>query len=557
MLGEHTDSEKLADIVEEQAEAIAENFEDEEDLSDTLGDVIAALDEKENLKPNYDDIVEEAAEYFAGNVGDIVDADPVVRNVTPNHGIEDLDELLQYHFLRTGEDVEATTRAAAEDISEQAAATETDLGTAVGVRDFVTLLENRLRTVDADVTREVVQTDGEVIGRIDWQETLKHRHGTAAPTDQTYACRVQRRGTVSARNRVLFDLLGGLLEICQQFERRHVEDDGSFPDWLDGWGSEGVFRKRVSSGLSNAHFREVDTDDVTASRREIKTVRSDREPVYREAAALLDRLREIEREGAEAEDAEDLFGMDVFVPDEDEDDGGETTVYELYWIFETIEQFRVVDGIETFDIDTTEEDDGDLVAAWEDDETDSRYLLFNDWNGTAAVEGGEEVEYLRFGPPDLEEAEGPDSSTPRAGYTHQAWRRLRGEGLDKSFRTDLGTPDIVLLELDATAERPMIRKLFVGEVKHTNSLHTVDEGIAQLAEYGAFAEVGAGAVLAGEPEADYVATNPNFLEDDRLELGLFMSSGNHVEGSVPDEIQLCWFDDPIDADGSVDPPLRD
>ncbi|MEZ3145606.1 hypothetical protein [Halobaculum sp. MBLA0143] len=511
--------------------------------------VVKKIQDDEDLRPDPENVVEAASEHFVANVGSVADPDPIVENVDPGHDIADLDELLQYHFLNTGVAVDDATRSEVNEIDEVVAAATTHLDTHVGVQDFVGLLDERLRTVDTDVTEEVRRFDGEIHGRVDWQETIKHRHTTGEPTEQTYACRVQRRDTLSARNRVLFDLLGELIEICERFERNHVGSDGSFPNWLDGWGPEGRYRTTVESGLSNAHFRSVDTSEVTANDREVRTVRRDREPLYREAAVLLERYREIQRGGVTDEDAGDLFGMDVFKPDVSSD--GESTIYELYWHFEIAAQFE---ASEFRPLDIAGGDS--LVAAWENEAKGSRFLQFNDWNGAAAVDGSEEKQYLRFAPPDARVEDGPEPGASRGGHVHQAWQRVREQGLDKSFNSDDREPDIVLLELDATADTPTIEGVFVGEVKRTDSLHTIDEAIAQLAEYGAFTEVGDDAVLAGDPNADHVATDTEFLGDERLELGLFVSSGHQVEAE-PDEIQLCWFDDAGPEGGTVNRPLRE
>ena len=526
----------------------AEGPRENGEVAEAFRDVAQQIESYENLKPDPENVVEAASEEFTTNIGGVVNPDPIVENVDPNHDIANLDELLQYHFLRTGRRVDSRSRAKAPAIDEAAAAATTHLDTNVGVRDFVDLLDTRLRTVDTDVAHEVKQFDGEIRGRVDWQETIKQRYSTNRPTGQTYACRVQRRDTLSARNRVLFDLLGELVGICEQFDRTYVESDESFPEWLARWDTDGEFRDAVESGISNAHFSRVDTSEVTASDRAIRTVRRDRERLYREAAALLERLRSIQRTGATSNDAEDLFGMDVFMPEQSDD--GESTIYELYW------QFRIAAKFEESELRSIDLTDGgnSLVAAWEDQTRDVQYLQFNDWKGSAAIGDSESVEYVTFGPPDAREADGPERGASRAGEVYQAWQQIRYPILEKEPRKGEGEPDIVLLELDEAADVPTIKRLFIGEVKRTDSGHTIDESIAQLAEYGAFAEVGDDAVLADDPDADYVAKESEFLADDRLELGLFVSSGHQVEADT-DEIQLCWFDDPNDLDGTVDRPF--
>ncbi len=528
----------------------AERADEDSELAEAVRDVAKRVESHEDLKPDTEEVVKAASEEFTANVGGVANPDPIVENADPNHDIANLDELLQYHFLRTGRRVDSGSRAAAPAIDEAAAAATTHLDTHVGVRDFVDLLEDRLRTVDTDAAHEVQQFDGEIRGRVDWQETIKHWYSTGEPAGQTYACRVQRRDTLSARNRVLFDFLGELVGLCEQFDRNHVGSDGSFPTWLAEWDTGGELRNAVESGLSNAHFSRVDTSEVTADHRAIRTVRRDREPLYREAAALLERLRTIQREGATDDDAEDLFGIDVFEPKGSED--SKSTIYELYWHFRIAAQFE---ASELRSIDLTDEEN-DLVAAWEDKQEDLRYLQFNDWDGSAAVDGSESVEYLNFAPPNASENDGPERGASRAGEVYQAWWQVRDTALEKSFNTGKGTPDIVLLELDTDADQPTIERLFIGEVKRTDSLHTIDEGIAQLAEYGAFAEVGDDAVLADDPDADYVARETEFLSADRLELGLFISSGHQVKQEA-DEIQLCWFDGPDESDGTVDRPFLD
>lgn len=529
----HNDN-TVADVIAAEYPDLQELLADSDyDAAAVVEKIASRAKEKENLRPNYENVVTEVAEYFAGNVGSVANTEPIVRNVEPNYRIEDLDELLQYQFLRTGQPVDGPSRPDPPKVTDADAAATTAHGRSIGVRDFLSLLEDRLRTIEREMGCDRQQFHGEIRGQIDWQRTLKRRAETATQTGQTYVCRVQRRDTLASRNRVLFDLLSGFVQIAEQFERKHVGEGDSFPAWLDGWEEGGKYRTAVTDALSNPHFTQIDTSEVTADDREIRAVQRDRDPLYREAAALLERLREIRRRGATDDDADDLFGMDVFVPEES---GGESTIYELYWHFELVDRFEEADGVRQLDLDS----DDDLVAAWTDEE--SRYLLFNDWDGTATIDG-EQVEYLQFAPPDARQSDGPELTTPRAGHAHQAWRRLRVETLDKEFRTECGKPDIVLLKLDV-ATKETIRAVFVGEVKYTDSAHTIDEGIAQLVEYGALAQVGEDGQLPDGESADereYLTAPSDFLDDDQLELGLFVSSRHQIEAE-PDEIQLCWFD---------------
>lgn len=506
---------------------------------ETVRDLFSRVEKHEDRRPNPEEVVEAAAEYFTGNVGKVANPDPIVRDVTPDDAIEDLPDLRAYQFLSTGTETDANERAEV-NISEAAAATTTDLDTPVGVRDFLCLLGDRLRTIDTAVTRKPRRSDDGIRGRIDWQRTLKSRAETGQQGGSRYVCRVQDDSTISARNRVLLDLLLELRTLAQQYqEDRSIE---GFPEWLRGWERRGRFRTVIDDALSSIHFSGVDVESVTATERDVFTTRGDRDLLYREAAALSSCLREI-RYGDSHDGAAEIFGMDVFLPDQN--DEGESTIYELYWHFELVDSFASAGGVRPINLAGGD----DLVASWVSEDDNSRYLLFHDWDGTAAVDGGEDVEYLQFAPPDARADDGPPHPTTQPGYTHQAWRQLRDRGLGKKFRDEDGTPDMVLIQLDMETEETIVDGVFVGEVKHTDSAHTVDEGLAQLAEYGAFVKIGDGAEFAGETNSGYLATESGLLDNERVELGLFVSS-QHQVAEEPDGIQLSWFD------GGVDRPLE-
>ncbi|MFC7070608.1 hypothetical protein ACFQL9_13220 [Halobaculum lipolyticum] len=509
-------------------------------------------------KPEKEAIVEAVAEYLTGYLGDVTDIDSFARNLDPQTNIRGLDDIVRYHFLRTGEWDPQTRKTRYDfDIDPIDTADITGPhGNPIGILDFISLLPSRLRSLDPAVKQTVEITHGEVRGQIDWQETIKHRSRTGDTGTQTFACRVQERTTLSLRNRVLFALLGAIQSTYEQFGEEVVTGD-TWPDWFEGWGPEGEYRAELNRILQTPYFRDVKFDSITVTNREVAEVRSDRDQLYREAATLLAEYRRLGSDWIDESDTRirSLLSMDLFYPTEENREGSD--VFELYWIFRLLD--RMADGtrLESFTGDSKTVFRGELIAHWEDDE--SEYLLFNDWEGGYPYEEGiEKLFSINFSYFERDEydnvPEMVESYPTRRGFVNHHERWIQEDAFGKDAGAGEKTPDIVLLKLDVNSDTPVLQKVFIGEVKHSIREQEIQEGITQILEYGAFAKVGEDMVMADDPERTYVTSSPDPLRSPELELGLFIGSDDLVESHEIPGIQIVGWED--NSDEELDAPFE-
>jgi len=497
-------------------------------------------------EPDKKELIKATAAYLTGYIGDVVEVSQIV-DPDPHTDIRGLDELLKYHFIRTGQfDASRPIDRADIDVSTRDTAGMTDPhGTPLGVLDFLSVLPARMRSIDPAVTQDVQVFDNEIRGRIDWNRTIKHRYTTGDTASQTYACRVQNRTVLSPRNRTLLELLTTIQSIYQRFDDERSEDD-VWPRWLEGWGPNGEYRAVLEGELENPHFRGIDLEDISVTPRELTEIKADREPLYREAAALLSNYRRLDKGEFNQEYAESLLSMDVFHPDEDNAEGSE--VYELYWIFELLNTFdeQVLEPIQG---EAGGSPRGELIAKWQ--ANGSEYLLFNDWEGKYRPdEDSDPLDWIDISVPEYEtnretpRDQGADHQILREGFVKRYTRHIFEEKFSKGF--DRKTPDIVLLKLDATADEPTLQSLFIGEVKHSTVDSTLNKAVPQILEYGGYAKLGEDLTIDRGTDTIYVASDPDLFKTPEIELGLFVGAAGLVEdGSIPG-IQVRGFGDDAD-----------
>ncbi|MDS0300937.1 hypothetical protein NDI76_19505 [Halogeometricum sp. S1BR25-6] len=509
--------------------------------------------------PEPEQIVKECAEYLTSYLGDVTNTEGWIRNLDPKVNIRGLDDVLSYHFLRTGM-WEPRTAKRREEFAipiEQTAGLRDRYGEPVGVLDFISLLPARLRSLDPAVTQRVEITDGAVRGHIDWRETVQYRYRTGDIGSQKFACRVREKTPYSTRNRVLFAVLSTIQAIYTDF-KRNVVGDSKWPTWFEGWGPEGEYRQELDRILNNPHFEAVDFQAVSVTDREITEVKADRDRLYREAAALLEYYRGLGSDWFDEHEeyAASLLSLDLFHPTEENEKGSD--VYELYWIFKLLDQVEQVENqLEPFTGGTNDDYRGELLARWEHDSAE--YLLFNDWEGKYPYgDSGDLRDLLSFQEPGYPSPTSPStdefgaSAPTRVGYVHQHQRWMRDEAFSQASESGRMTPDIVLLELDAAADDPTLIRLFVGEVKysvvlvHDDFEPQVIKGTKRILEYGAYARPGEDIELARDGQREYVGSTPDPLRSPELGLGLFVGHANIIREHDLPGIQIKGWEDDAD-----------
>jgi len=183
-------------------------------------------------KPGRDELVNDISEYLVGYIGEGISIKPALSDFTPNTDINNLKELLEYYFLLTGEEVLSDNPPRSNLTSGNTPRTDIH-GNSIGVRDFVTLLASRARSLDIEVKTTTEIYRGEAPGRIDWNETIKHRYSSGDLTKQTFACQTQQPTIKSARNKILVELLTTIEDVYTRFDNQVAGDNP--PQWFYPW----------------------------------------------------------------------------------------------------------------------------------------------------------------------------------------------------------------------------------------------------------------------------------------------------------------------------------
>ena len=354
---------------------------------------------------------------------------------------------------------------------------------------------------------------------------------------QRYACQTRQRTVDTAKNRVLIELLSTFKQILNRFETELSPGDGSKLGWFEQWEEGSTARRILQDELNNVYLSQLTVGESKVDSRELTAVLQARDPLYREAAVLLQNYKRLLNGNLREEEIKQLLKLELFVPPAE--NGGTSALYELYWIFELLDQF---DSAQYKQITL---DRGQLVANWEQD--GSEYLMFNDWDGLHKWDDGRgRVDYLNINW-DLEEIQSssseelPDSFIRRQQAALSNKHQLSESVFDYNYGRK--TPDIVLLKLDAEADDQQLEGIFIGEVKLSVDGSYLKKGLEQLLEYGAHAKLGSDLSWADGRFGNHIAENPDILSSTDFELGYFVGNSNVLSGSPPSGIQICGFGD--------------
>jgi hypothetical protein len=506
-------------------------------------------------RPDPDEVVEATAAYLTGYVGEVTDINSFVKNLDPKTNIRGLEDVLSYHYLRTGEwEPQISSREELTTTKERTAGITDAYGEPVGILDFISLLPSRLKSLDPEITNNVHITENSIEGQIDWEKTIQYRYRTGDIGPHKFACRSKEKTVHSTRNRVLVALLSTILSICSDFETNVIKGN-EWPKWFEGWGPNGEYREELNRILKNPHFETVDFQSGSVSNRDISEVKTDRDRLYREAAALMEYYRGL---GADWFDqhgdyAASLLSLDLFHPDE-ENEGAD--IFELYWVFKLVDCFSKTE-LEPFSLRGSGNYDGELLAHWKSE--DSEYLLFNDWRGRYPYADGERVmDLLNINPPSYATSpieiteESIDCEPTRVGFVEQHNKWILDAAFGQDSDSGRKTPDIVLLEMDRQKADPKIKKAFIAEVKYSTQLERTDhkipnvvKGVKQVLEYGAYAKFGEDLSVGRSRSGKYLGSNPDPLRAPEIELGLFVGDADIVEDNDIPGIQIKgWPDEP-------------
>lgn len=327
---------------------------------------------------------------------------------------------------------------------------------------FIGELDARLRSVRTETERVSRTRRGTVDGRIDWAATTKRRY-SGNPSDRSlFVCENRSEDYDIPENVVLKQLLSVVYTTLEAAEEYL---DGDY-EWVrETWKGDTELIADLRRVMErNVHVRRIrDPETYEPTERMLTAAESSRQPVYREAAALL-RTRDRIFDGDEAE-IRSLLDETAVTPDDD------NTLFELFVLFRFVAVLeRLEDGQVQFETISSGRQE---VARLDGDR---EIVLYHD-NSAADRD-------LSF----LAEPETDAGAASRTERVQQvALDVANGYFQERGFRNHTGRPDVIVLEIrDEAADE---REYLVAEVKNSTRTDTIRRGIKETLEYLAFLRV--------------------------------------------------------------------
>jgi|APHM01.1.fsa_nt_gi hypothetical protein len=330
------------------------------------------------------------------------------------------------------------------------------------VIEYVDQLQNRLRRIKTANQRERVATRGEVRGKIDWEETLKHRYSDSIGDRSRFTCETPYTEHNIAENLVLKKLLWVI--------HHTVESDLSDIDYAwrkrgNKWSDERISAFERLYGR-NVHVNRIaDGEDITVTPRMLNDTRSARQSLYTEAYTLYDRYQRFLSNEPD-DDISELLQETLIIPER------LPRLFELFCVFQLLDMLNL-EGLQYQVI----EPGADQLATME---TSTHQVdVYHDRGGALTfyvplrcIEEVEE-EYFR-----------------RYRSTLKRHKQLVDEFLDINSRQSMysGRPDLVIEVYEKTETSRQLRDVVLGEIKYTDSRRTFSSGLKELLEYIEFAQ---------------------------------------------------------------------
>lgn len=454
-------------------------------------------------KATVETLLEEIADDFHTYLRKGVRFDRVIGSAHTELNIDDIETLLRIHFVLTD---------------------AKDDGDDVGVVDFMQELEARIRRMKTTTSPQSAEHHGEIRGQINWSGTVKRRARTGRLNEPIFVCDRPEAHYDLDENLVLKRLLSVVHNIVTE-DLAYARDNPNGYEWLEAWvesDSSPVSRERESTAemldriyQQNIYLQRIEVDETEITKRTIESVKRSRSKLYREAAILLDRYRQLMNHELDSAEARNILNHTLIAPEKAE------VLFELYWVFRVLDAYE---GVE-YRVLTDSRDDGSTIATWKHD--DSRFVLSHNATG-----GG-----LTFEESTDAADVGPDGYLYRMNEVLSRWQSLSSDMLNRSVSDALwaGRPDIVLERYKEHPEDGWeVDQVFVGEVKYTQNIDYVATGLRELLEYMAFVKY--------ESTKEYVERSEDVLDSVNVEGVLFVDELDQETASLPhEEIKIVQY----------------
>ena len=366
---------------------------------------------------------------------------------------------------------------------------------------YVDELQDRLRRVKTANQRERVATRGEVRGKIDWEDTLKHRYSDSVGDRSRFTCETPYTEYNIPENLVLKKLLW-TVHTTVESDLSEIDYDWRFEQWTGERISEfqRIYRR-------NVHLNRIaDGENITVTPRMLNSTRSARQLLYTKAYELYDRYQRLLSNEPD-DDVRELLQETLIIPERI------PRLFELFCVFRLLQLFNVGG----FRLQVIEPGAKQLATL----ETDTQRIdVYHDRGGSlnfyVPLERIDQVEEEYF---------------KRYRNTLKRHKRLVNGFLDIESRPSLysGRPDVVIEIYEKSGDTEILTDVVLGEIKYTDSQRTFSTGLKELIEYIEFAQPGSSST-----EQDVA-----YLDEQEVNIrGLIISDGVETETRTPLDGQI-------------------
>ncbi|KXB05892.1 hypothetical protein AKJ52_02875 [candidate division MSBL1 archaeon SCGC-AAA382C18] len=357
------------------------------------------------------------------------------------------------------------------------------------VVEFLEKLPERVRRIKTESEKQEIRRKGEIRGRVNWKKTIIEQKSTS--DESLFVSQNPSKNYDVSENLVLKKILSIIHTVIERDLEKPLEKDYN---WLKKLGKD----KETVNYLKNIYRKNVhinriqDPSQYNVSDRDISIAENSRKELYKEAASLLIKYRELMEEKYDEKELEELLRETLIIP------GDTPTLFELYSIFKLICKMKKDFKL----IKIAGEKDG--IAVFEKGEKE--IIIYHDSTGKMSFH--EKAKELEDAAPDNKQLERYRKSVVKHA---EIIEKLLNK-TDESFYG--GRPDI-LVEYRRDGE---LKELDIGEVKYSENKSVFSDGLKELIQYIYFSRENEEYSLENaKVKGILVVDKKEFLDEDKLD----------------------------------------
>lgn len=322
------------------------------------------------------------------------------------------------------------------------------------VKEYILKLNKSIRDIKNSTKMEKNLFHGEIRGNIDWNKTLEYRMNTLYKDKTKFICDNIDKFYNTKENIILKKAISLINNII------HVDIDMNHFKERD-WYKNGEKFSHIISNIynSNVYIKRIDISNIKVTSKMIQDVLKNRNRVYRDSAKILKLYNDIM--AMDKKHIDNLFSK-TFIELKTIDE-----VFEFYCIFKYIRnkfkreniKYNIVDGQEKY------------LASLEDEK--SIYKIYHNRGATKYLKFNLSKDDLRYS-----NSRYLNKKIAYLDRKNEIYTQLEGRSLSNQFWG--GRPDLIIIKLD---KNRVIKSLEIGEVKHTDDIDYMYQGLEELLEY--------------------------------------------------------------------------